>query len=443
MKLSTFIKTNIELVITEWENFAKTIFIDIRTKKILRDHAKQILLAIAQDLEQSQSKLEQTAKSKGLQEHDHTKETAAEEHGFARMQEGFSITELAAEYRALRASVTKLWGNEKKTMLVSDITDLIRFNEAIDQSLNESIESYSLSKEKQARHFDTMLSSSPDLSFVIDSKGIFLYVNTAMSSLYQKPADEMVGKFIYDLEQHLAPEEQTRIQLVLDTGKPCRGDMVFKNPSGREYFFEYIYTPIFDENGKVEAIAGNSRDITERKIAEAKIWHSANYDILTGLPNRRLFRDRLDQSIKHTKRTKEPFALLFIDLDRFKNVNDELGHDAGDLLLKQAGDRIKDCVRETDTVARMGGDEFTVLLTQVGNAEHVKIVTEKILCELKPPFQINQQLVNISGSIGIAICPQDGVESDTLLGNADRAMYVAKKLGRTQISVHTSKNIEK
>ena len=437
MKLSTFIKTNMEQVLTEWENFAKTLFTGVRSKKILRDHAKKMLLAIAQDLEQAQSKLEQTEKSKGLQERDYTKETAAEEHGLARMQEGFSINELAAEYRALRASVTKLWGNEKKKMLYSDITDLIRFNEAIDQSLNESIESYSLSKEKQARHFDTMLSSSPDLSYIIDSKGIFLYVNTAMSNLHQKPADEMVGKVISDLEQLLAPEEQDRIQLVLDTGEQCRGDRFFKDPSGRGYFFEYIYTPIFDKNGKIEAIAGNSRDITDRKIAEAKIWQSANYDVLTALPNRRLFRDRLDQSIKHTQRTKEPFALLFIDLDKFKEVNDELGHDAGDLLLKYVGDRIRDLLRETDTVARMGGDEFTVILTQVGNVEQTKSITEKILFELRTPFKINQQPVNISGSIGIAICPQDGVESDTLLGNADRAMYVAKKSGGNQFSFHT------
>jgi len=438
MKLSTFIVDNLELLLQEWENFAKTIFNGAQSKVTLRDHAKHMLLAIALDLQHLQSKSEQTAKSKGQQPQDHTIESAAEEHGLARLEEGFSINEIAAEYRALRASVTKLWGNANKTIHPSDIDDLVRFNEAIDQSLYESITSYSFSKEQQARHLNSMLSASPDLSYTIDKNGVFLYVNQAMSDLYKKPADELIGKVIYDLEKHIAPEEQERIQVVLDTGKPSRGDRIFHAPSGKKYFFEYIYTPIFDDHGKIEAIAGNSRDITERKTHEDNIWHIAHYDALTDLPNRRLFRDRLDQAVKHGKRENKLFALLSIDLDRFKEANDNLGHEAGDFLLQQVGDRIKACVRETDTVARMGGDEFTVILTNVNNAEQTEIVTQKILTELAKPYQVQKQRVDISGSIGITLCPQDGVEPDTLLGNADRAMYAAKKLGRNRFSFHSA-----
>ena len=436
MNLSAFLIENIELVLQEWENFAKTIFKATQSKKTLRDNAKQMLLTIVLDMQQAQSKSEQTKKSKGQQLQDDTRETAAGEHGIARMEEGFSINEIAAEYRALRASVTKLWGDAKKMIHASDINDLVRFNEAIDQSLNESIASYALSKEQQTRHFNTMLSSSPDLSYIIDTEGIILYVNKAMSDLYQKPAHEMVGKVIYDLAKYVTPKERIRIQAVLDTGESCRGDREFQAPSGRDYFFEYIYTPVFDENGKVEAIAGNSRDITERKIAEAEIWKTANYDVLTGLPNRRLFRDRLDQAIKSAKREDKSFVLLSIDLDRFKKINDKLGHGTGDLLLQKAGDRIKACLRDLDTVARMGGDEFTVILPNVSDAEQTKIVTEKILTQLTKPFQIKNQRIDISGSIGIALFPQDGVEPETLLGNADRAMYVAKKLGRNRFSFH-------
>ena len=164
MKLSAFIRDNIEPILQEWENFAKTLFKAKQTTKILRDHAQKMLLVVALDLEQEQSKSEQTAKSKGLQQQQNRTDTAAQKHGVGRFNDGFSIIEVAAEYRALRASVTKLWGNAKKAMHVSDINDLVRFNEAIDQSLNESIISYSTTKEQQARHLFNMLSSAPDLS---------------------------------------------------------------------------------------------------------------------------------------------------------------------------------------------------------------------------------------------------------------------------------------
>lgn len=434
MKLATFILDNMELILQEWESFAKTLFTAVPGRKILRDHAKKMLLVITEDLQQKQSKSEQTAKSKGEQQSE--AETAAEEHGVARLEDGFSMNEIAAEFRALRASVTKLWGEAKKMIRPSDINDLIRFNEAIDQSLNESIDSYSFSKEQQTRHFNTMLSSSPDLSYIIDADGVFLYVNKAMSELYQIPVHDMVGNVIYDLAKNLMSEEKAHIQSVLDTGEPCRGEHIFQSPSGRKYFFEYIYTPVLDENGKIEAIAGNSRDITERKITEAKIVQLANYDALTGLPNRRLFSERLEQAIKQVRREDNAFALLSLDLDKFKNVNDRLGHEAGDLLLLQIGERITACVRETDTVARMGGDEFTVILTNIKNNEEINIVTKKILSELTKPFQIKQQPVSISGSIGITLCPQDGLEQGVLMGNADRAMYVAKNSGGNKASLY-------
>jgi len=443
MKLSAFIRDNIEPILQEWENFAKTLFKAKQTKKILRDHAQKMLLVIAVDLQQEQSKSEQIAKSKGLKQQQDITDTAANQHGVMRFNEGFSIIELTAEYRALRASVTKLWGNAKKQMDASDINDLVRFNEAIDQILNESIDSYSSTKEQQIRHLATMISSSPDLSYIIDLDGVLLYVNEAMSNLYQKPAYDMLGRVIYDLGNHIKPKQQAQIQSVLDTGKACHGDQVFYSPSGKEYFFEYIYTPIFDENGKIEAIAGNSRDITERKQAEDQLWQVANYDALTSLPNRRLFSDRLDQAIKQAMRANKRFALLSLDLDRFKKVNDKLGHGAGDILLQQAGVRIKACVRDMDTVARMGGDEFTVILTNIGQVDQVKIVADKILNELSKRFQIKNEFVDISASIGITLCPQDGMEPEALLRQADKALYDAKNSGRNQYKIYNPNQSEK
>ena len=441
MKLSTFILDNMEPILQEWETFARTIFPTnqmVNTKE-LRDHAKQMLLVVAADLEQTQSNIEQSEKSKGLAQQHDTKETPAAEHGFSRMEQGFNIREMVSEYRALRATVTKLFGNASRKILPSDLNDLIRFNEAIDQSLSEAIATYSFSKEKQTRIFNSMLSTNPVLSYVLDLEGTFSYINQAMSNLYQKPAHEILGKAIYNFGMPSIADVREHIKYIIETGEQRHGELSSKDATGKTFFFQYVYAPIFNENGIIEAVAGTSQDITDRKIAEAQSWRNANYDFLTGLANRLMFRDKLEQALKHTKRTNEPFALLFIDLDHFKTVNDTLGHDIGDILLKKTANRICKCIRSTDTLARMGGDEFTVILTEVHDAEQIKIVAEKILSEVRTPFIIKKNSIHISCSIGITRCPQDGMKPDALLGNADKAMYASKKNGHDRLSFYASK----
>ena len=176
----------------------------------------------------------------------------------------------------------------------------------------------------------------------------------------------------------------------------------------------------------------------ERKRAEDLIWRQANYDTVTQLPNRRLFRDRLEQEMRKAYRNRQVLALLFIDLDRFKEVNDTLGHDVGDLLLIDAARRISSCVRGSDTVARLGGDEFTVTLPQLNDASRAEQVAEKIVDALALPFQIGKETVYISASIGITLYPNDATEIEGLLKNADQAMYVAKNNGRNCFSYFTS-----
>ncbi|HZW25090.1 MAG TPA: EAL domain-containing protein [Gallionella sp.] len=177
----------------------------------------------------------------------------------------------------------------------------------------------------------------------------------------------------------------------------------------------------------------------ERKRAEDLIWHQANYDSVTGLPNRRLFRDRLEQEMRKTDRNRQTLALLFIDLDRFKEVNDTLGHDVGDLLLIDAAHRISECVRSSDTVARLGGDEFTVILPHLNDAGRSEQVAEHIIDALAQPFQIGGETVYISASIGITLYPGDAAGIEGLLKNADQAMYVAKNSGRNCFSYFTSR----
>ena len=196
-------------------------------------------------------------------------------------------------------------------------------------------------------------------------------------------------------------------------------------------------TPRFSLGGKFEGYIGSSFDITERKKDEEIIWKQANYDELTGLPNRRMFQDRLELEMAKSHREKCSLALLFIDLDRFKAVNDTLGHEVGDLLLIEASKRIISCVRETDAIARLGGDEFTVILSGLHDTLNTERITGLIIKKLSQPFNLVEQEVYITASIGITLFPNDGESISQLLKNADQAMYRAKKLGRNRFSYFT------
>ena len=243
MRLSAFIVDNIEPILQEWGNFAKTIF--PKDQKInlkeLRDHAKQMLLSIVADLNEPQSQLEQTKKSKGLSLKTDTKTTPAEEHGCARFMEGYSINNLVSEFRALRASVIKIFSDSSRKIPLSDPYDLVRFNEAIDQALSESVAEYTFFKEKQIRHFNKMVSGSLDLFYTLDLEGNIIYMNDAMSALYSKPAHEILGRAIYNDKIPKSADVLEHIQYILATGKPREGELSYKDDLGNDHFFKYKF----------------------------------------------------------------------------------------------------------------------------------------------------------------------------------------------------------
>lgn len=192
--------------------------------------------------------------------------------------------------------------------------------------------------------------------------------------------------------------------------------------------------------GHPELLARSIRYAIERKRAEERLTYLAQYDHLTGLVNRTLFRDRLVQAMARSKRLQQPLGLMLLDLDRFKAVNDTMGHDVGDQLLKAVAERLRDCVREVDTVARMGGDEFTIIVEGLSSEQDICLVARRITESLGEPFNLNGQRASIGVSIGITVYPSDDHEIDELLKHADAAMYRAKQKGGNSFQFHIPSN---
>ena len=279
--------------------------------------------------------------------------------------------------------------------------------------------------------------NSSEAMMVTDANGTILTINAAFARLTGCTQEEVIGKnpkTLGDGNGHAF--YHTIWQEIGDSGH-WEGEIVDRRKNGETYTKWLTINTIFNEDRTVHRRVVLFYDITEKKKTEELIWQQANFDTLTGLPNRRMFHDRLDQDVKKAHRAGEPLALLFLDLDRFKEVNDTLGHGMGDLLLKEAANRLVNCVRESDTVARLGGDEFTVILGELDDPGCVERVVQDILHKLSEPFQLGEEMAYVTTSIGITMYPDDATEIDALLKNADQAMYSAKQLGRNRCSYFT------
>jgi len=294
-----------------------------------------------------------------------------------------------------------------------------------------------LAVQESEERYRKLVELSPD-GIAIHQEGRFVFVNpTGMEILGVRESEELLGREILEFVHpnfHQAVRE--RVELLAKSGKELPlTEEKFLRLDGTEVDVEVVTLP-FTFNGE-PACQAIFRDITERKLAKERLEYMANFDALTALPNRTLFFDRLGQVLFRAKRYQEWFALLFLDLDRFKQVNDTFGHDMGDRLLEEVADRLIACLRESDTVARMGGDEFAVILSRIADMQDAESVACKIIKTLAAPFCLQGHECTIGASIGISIFPCDSLDPESLLKMADTAMYQAKENGRNTFSFYS------
>lgn len=349
----------------------------------------------------------------------------------AQLQRAYEGTPQSLEFWAIRASgdifrkVVHLYpgeyfGDKVIIAIATDITERKRLEEA--SQLAALV----------YRHTSEAL-------LVCDEQNRIIAVNPAFTAITGYSEAEAVGRDPSLLKSGRQPESFYQdMWHALNTSGSWQGEIWNRRKDG-ETFAEWLtIDTIYRPDGGVDRRVAQFSDISKRKEVEEIIWRQANFDPLTGLPNRRNFLDRLHQELTRAERERAGVGLLFINLDRFKEINDTLGHEAGDELLRQAAERIRQCVRETDTVARLGGDEFTAILPMEASHHHINRIAQNLIEHLAAPFELLAEHQSyVSASIGITLYPEDGASPEDMLRHADQAMYAAKAEGRNRYHYFT------
>ncbi|WP_096701589.1 EAL domain-containing protein [Magnetospirillum sp. 15-1] len=294
-------------------------------------------------------------------------------------------------------------------------------------------------RRQQLRKLETALEQAPVSVMITDSHGAIEYVNRAFVLVSGYSEDEVLGRNPRLLKSGETVASAYRdMWHCLSSGATWQGELCNRAKDG-SLFWEYAtISPIRDDDGTVTHFMAVKENITQRKETELQLVHQATHDTLTGLPNRVLLEDRVYHAIEVAKREGGRIGLMFLDLDRFKIVNDSLGHVAGDQLLKVVADRLRHTLRRSDTVARLGGDEFVVVLTHFQSSSELAEVAEKIAAALDEPVELSGHKVHVGASIGIALYPDDGDNFNALMKDADTAMYRAKQKGRNTFCFYDS-----
>ncbi|MCR8915979.1 GGDEF domain-containing protein [Marinobacter panjinensis] len=425
MKLTHFIQTEMEQLLGSWEEAAPKAEPKLKGKGrcTLKDQAREVLERVTQDLDTFPLKDEPERNPLG-----NGKSPALgfdSGHGARRFQQSFFILQMIRE---LRARVTRAWGCEQRGLTEKDIDELVRFNEAIDGLIGHLVPSFSPHRGQDTRLIETMLKANIDPAALFDTNGKHLFIETGIADLVNAPQRDVIGETPLELFLDLATELLDAITTTVATGETQHREF----HHGVPFNFNCQFVPVFNDRNEVEAVVKTSRKITERKQTEFQVWRNANFDSLTGLPNRRLFLDRLKQTFLEAQRESSSFALLVIDFDRFNQTKNQLGQETGDRLLEQVAERISAKVRAMDTLARLEGEEFTLILTKTDSGG-AKKAAKRLLTSLEQAFEVDSQRVHLSASMGLTLFPDDGKNNDQMMHNAHRAKDTAKAHGGHQV----------
>ncbi len=325
-------------------------------------------------------------------------------------------------------------GEEKITIWISDDIsqrkavelELASAHAELERRVTERTEAL----QRANQRFDAMFRCAPLAIYTRDRQNQVLSWNPAAEAMFGWRADEIMGQTLPMVPEHLHEQCQQQIDAVLAGQTLLQFETERHRRDGSRFEVSLTVAPMPDEQGQVHEFLTLASDITERRLAEQQIAHLAYHDALTGLPNRLLLQDRLQQALAQAEREQQHLALLCLDLDNFKQINDTLGHAAGDVLLQQVTQRLLGCLRDTDTLSRQGGDEFIALLSHLVDQHATLAVLGKITACMEAPFVLDSHELVLSFSIGVALFPSDGRDFDTLLRKADMAMYRAKESGR-------------
>lgn len=304
----------------------------------------------------------------------------------------------------------------------------------------ENLDEYTrrIDLELQLRQLHQAVESSATAVIIADNKGYIQYVNPHFSELTGFGEEDVLGTHALLLrDKSVELPRADEILAALQTSGEWRGEMLLRTQSEKVVWTYQHIAPIRDKQGHITHFVSTAIDHTELHFAQQTIEQLAYYDELTGLPNRRLFYDRIQHSIDSALRDESQFCVFYLDLDGFKHINDSLGHSAGDLLLQTVARRLRQQVRAKDTVARLGGDEFTVIVTDIKETRDITVVAENLIRALAQPVDIDEKSVVVTTSIGIAMFPDDGKSIDLLTRNADLAMYHAKAKGKNNFQFFT------
>lgn len=325
------------------------------------------------------------------------------------------------------------------TPIVNEDQELIGVN-AMMRSIEDKIRARitELTLKRQSKYFEAIVNSSDDAIISNDLHGIVQSWNVSAERLFGYTAKEMIGQSIMTIVGHDKEIEEKRLLDQLIAGTPVTQlNTVRRRKDGTDIHVSISMSTLTDDTDAVVGVSTIARDISERIVAEQTIWQHANFDILTHLPNQRLLTNRAQQVLPECTRRQEKAAVVYIDIDRLKDINDELGHACGDALLVEVASRLSRSIRMQDTVAHLGGDEFVVLINGFTDSNTIDHVVERIQRTLDEPIRVASRNINVSVSAGVSVYPDDGLQWVDLMGHADSALYEAKKAGRNRVRYFT------